>query len=108
MTAIVKVEKVILETMEAAVVKNHQSHLNQVQIVIAEIVVMMVAVVTVETAETAEAKRMTNDSKHPCDICRSTYGVLSLIKSFGTMDFEYKCADCIIKEIWKNTANKRN
>jgi hypothetical protein len=69
---------------------------------------MMVAVVTVETAETAEAKGMTNDGKHPCDICRSTYGVLSLIKSFVTLELEYKCADCIIKEFWKNTVNKRN
>ena len=33
---------------------------------------------------------------------------LSLIKSFGTMELEYKCANCIIKEFWKNTVNKRN
>jgi len=52
-------------------------------------------------------RKITN-YEHPCDICGSNDGVLSLLKSFGTMELEYKCVDCIIKEFWKNTVNERN
>ena len=55
-----------------------------------------------------EGMRKITNYEHPCDICGSNDGVLSLLKSFGTMELEYKCVDCIIKEFWKNTVNERN
>lgn len=42
--------------------------------------------------------------KHTCEKCGNSDEVLPLIKSYTSMELEYKCADCIIKESWERKA----